>query len=366
MARNRLRIPLLALALSIAPALAAADTGNDPLGELEDRIAALDEATPGHLGVYIKRMSDGQVVAHEADRPWYLASTTKVPVAVAVLQRVEQGQLSLDTKLTLEESDYVDGSGRLLWIDPGATFTVGELLEEMLVHSDSTAADMLIRLLGEDDLNKQIRTRMVENGFGTLTTILQVRYDAYAELHTGVTRLDNMDFVRLKNAAPGPDRLEALRKTLDVPPEELRLPSIEAAFENYYERKRNSGTLTAFGRLLERLVGGELLSPPNTQRLLGWMEAMDTGEHRIKAGLPADVRFAQKTGTQLARICNVGVIRSTPGPDSGDDGDRSIVIAACMEKFPDFDQAEATLARVGEAVAETLLQAENKTAGWKK
>src|SRR5690606_12427278 len=111
---------------------------------LQERIALLDQRTPGELGVYIKHLGDGRELTHQADRYWYLASAIKALVAVVVLQRVDAGELSLDDELTLRETDKVDGAGALVWEEPGRRYSIRTLLHEMLQKSDSTAADMLI------------------------------------------------------------------------------------------------------------------------------------------------------------------------------------------------------------------------------
>ena len=316
----------------------AEDGWTSPLAE---EVSALDASTSGRLGVYVRRVSDGTAVSHRADRPWYLSSTTKVPVAIALLQQVEEGKLRLDKELTLRESDYVDGAGSLLWAEPGTTYTLQSLLDRMLRHSDSTATDMLIRLLGEDELNRRV-ARMVPRGFGPMTTILQVRYDVYAELLPGTDALSNMDVVRIQGAGGREERLQALVEALGADPAELRAPDLESAFERYYERGINAGTLEAFGLLLQRLVEGDLLTPAHTKLLLELMEDITTGDKRIQAGLPDNIGFAQKTGTQIGRACNVGILE--PRGDA-------VVVAACVEKYDSQPEAEDTLRRLG-----TLLQ----------
>lgn len=343
--RSRAAVLLTGILLA-APALPAS-SGSDWDSMLSERISGIDRETPGNLGVYVKHLGDGRTLNHSADRHWYLSSTTKVPVAIALLQQVEEGLVSLDETLILQESDYVDGAGDLLWQEPGGHFTLRTLLEKMLTDSDSTATDMLIRMMGEDELNHRVRTRMVPDGFEPLTTILQVRYDAYAELHPSVAGLSNMDFVRLKVASPGQERLQALVDQLPVGLHELQAESIEEAFERYYQRNLNSSTLEAFGLLLERLVRGELLSEAHTDLVLGLMENISTGDHRIKAGLPQDTPFAQKTGTQVQRACNVGVIH--PRSDQAED---AVVVAACVEGYDNISDAEQIFQQVGTSIGD--------------
>src|SRR5690606_26021506 len=140
----------------------------------------------------------------------------KVPVAIAVLEEVDAGRLSLDEERVLARTDFVDGAGDMLQHDPGARFSIATLLEKSLRDSDSTATDMLIRRIGEDHLNARIAA-WTGGGFGPVTTILQVRYDAYGPLHPGVAGLDNMQLVALRNADAGEPRLQALASALGVP-----------------------------------------------------------------------------------------------------------------------------------------------------
>jgi beta-lactamase class A len=239
----------------------------------------------------------------------------------------------------LQKSDYVDGAGELQRTKPGTKFTLRALLERMLVHSDSSATDMLVRLIGPDYLNG-----FLGEGFGDFTTILQVRYDAFGELHPKAKGLSNIDFLELKRAKKLDARLGLFLGRLGLKGEELSAPSIEEAFERYYRRGLNSSSLVAYGELLEKLVRGELLNAEHTKMVLGFMKKITTGERRLKAGLPKGTEFAQKTGTQIGRICNMGVVNPSGS---------ALAVAACVEKFKSQAEAEDLLKRVGEALAES-------------
>src|SRR5688572_26764495 len=103
--QTSLLLSLLACsACSRADAPSAASWSN----QLETRIAAIDDRTPGEMGVYMKRLGDGSELDHEAGRRWYLSSTVKIPVAIAVLQAAQEKRLSLDEELPLRETDFVD------------------------------------------------------------------------------------------------------------------------------------------------------------------------------------------------------------------------------------------------------------------
>lgn len=351
----------IATVLLLASALGLAGCHREPPGPVEEQrrqadatwiapldaaIGRIDHAMPGDFGVFVSRFGDAAgTLDRGADRAWYLSSTIKVPVAIAVLEAVDAGRLSLDEALVLAGSDYVDGAGDLLHHDPGAHLSIATLLEKSLRDSDSTATDMLIRRIGEDHLNQRIGN-WIGDGFGPVTTILQVRYDAYGPLHPGVADLDNMQMLSLRNAEAGEPRLQALAQLLDVSRSELRTDSLQAAFDTYYAGGNNSATLSAFARLIERVLAGELLTPDSTDLLLSHMRAITTGDSRISAGLPTGTDFAQKTGTQLGRACNVGVIDAEHGTDG------ATVVVACAEDFEDLAQAEQAFVALGRALGE--------------
>ena len=318
---------------------------------LAERVERIDQSMPGELGVYVERLGEDRgVLDRGGDRRWYLSSTIKVPVAIAVLEQVDEGKIGLQDERVLAESDFVDGAGDLIWQKPGSRYAVAELIEKSLQDSDSTATDMLIRLVGERQLNQRIQA-WSGGGFGPLTTIQQVRYDAYGAAHPGVAKLSNMDLVKLRNAEAGEPRLQALAQALGVPRSELKADSLDALFEDYYRRGDNSATLQAFATVLEKLAAGELLSTESRQRLLGHMRQISTGARRIQAGLPDGTDFAQKTGTQIARACNLGIINA----DRGRNG--AVIVVACAERFNALGEAEQAFEQLGKALAEVGLSA---------
>lgn len=316
--------------------------------ELSRAIAGIDRDMPGELGVYIAHLGNGTQVRHQSDRDWYLASTIKIPLAIALMRRAEQGELSLDEELELADSDYVDGSGGLLWEKPGVRLTLAELNQRSVRDSDSTATDMLIRRLGPEVLDRELREILDADRLGSITTILQVRYDAWGEVHPNVHSMSNRDFIELSTEGGVEDRFRALLEKIGIEPDQARVDSGAEAFDRYYARGLNSGSLEAFGRLLKRLVNGQLLDPEHTDLLLGYMESVTTGDRRIKAGLPERARWAHKTGTQIARSCNVGILNPHQPEDA-------VVVAACAENYENLGQAEKAYEKLGRALSEAGL-----------
>lgn len=311
---------------------------------LEEKIQTIDDGFSGNIGIYIKDLGSGEVINHNTERNWYLASTIKIPLGIAILQKVEEGELSLDDTLVLRESDFVDGSGDLMYQQPGTEYTVLELLRRTIRESDSTATDMLIRLLGEDTFNHQVAGEIAGQDMGYITTIMQVRYDAYSEIHRNAKNLSNLDIVALKEITPLTARYNELLKLLAIDPLETTVQSIPAALERYYERGFNSGSLKTMGTILERLQNGDYLNSEHTDLLIDIMKGVSTGDRRIKAGLPDQAEWAHKTGTQIGRSCNVGIVYpQNHGP---------VVIAACAEKYNELREAEEAFQKIGRLVTE--------------
>lgn len=307
--------------------------------DLRKEIKKIDENFEGDIGLVIKDLRTGKKLEYNADEKWYLSSTMKVIVALSLMEEVEKGRIHLTQKVTLKEKNFVDGGGPLMWTEPGKQFSVGYLLKVMLRESDNTAADLLIGLIGPDELNRDFKKFLP--GAGTATSLLEVRYLSYSELHPRARSLSNMDFVQLKNL-PLEKRHIAFAEKIKVPITSLKYKNLEDAQEKYYTHGYNTAPLKSYVELLEKLEEGELLSKTNTQLLLTHMKEMKTGDHRIKAGLPSGLVFMQKTGTQINRACNVGLIRRESASKS------DIALAVCVKKESESVSSNEVFKKIGE------------------
>ncbi len=317
------------------------------LGRQVDRI---EKATPGQLGVYVKRLDTGEVFAHQADRPWYLASSAKLPIAIAVLQEVEAGRLREDQELAVQDGDKVDGSGGVVWQDNGTRHDVQGLLRRMLMESDNTAANMLLRSAGPDVVARRARSLLGPRA-GRITDFAEVRYGVYAEFHPDARKLSHTDLVRIAGAPQGPRRVQALARALDMPQAELQVKTMDEAYARFYRRGDNTAPLADYGALLERLVRGQLVNAAHQQQLYKDLKFDTYDAYRLEAGLPRTVRFIHKTGTQFQRACHMGVI------DPQDGGRRAIVVATCAEGLDEQKQAGRAFEALGRAITQTAIKA---------
>lgn len=337
----------MAAALLIAPTQTFAQEGFSWAEDFLERVAKVDEQTSGELGVYLKDLDSGVSASYHGDEFWYLASTIKVPVAIAIMRRIDQDTMSLDTQVKLLESDYVDGAGPTNSHGPGTLLSVRYLMDQMLIHSDNTATDMLISLVGLEAVNA-VTQELVPEGLGPITRLADVRRLIYSELHPQAQELSGRDFLRLKQQPSEAGRKKILANLLKLPSTDLKQISLNEAYARYYATPYNSGTLQAYGDLLTALVEGRALSQASTEYVISVMARVATGAQRIKAGLPPTVNYAHKTGTQVARICDVGLISPPPYKPLAADG--RIVVVACVRGAASTAKAERALRGTGEAI----------------
>lgn len=306
------------------------------------------------FGVYVQDLDSGQSMSFHGDERWYLASSVKVPVAIAVLRGVERGDFTLETPLTLRAGDYVDGAGTTNRQPVGAALTVRWLLEQMIIYSDNTASDMLIGLVGIRDVNA-VTQALVPQGLERITSLADVRRQAYGHLAPEADHLSGHDFLQLKQQRTEADVKATLARLLHLPEARLRPLSLTEAYEAYYADGLNSGRLDAYAALLTQLVKGQALNTQHTAYLLDVMERVKTGPRRIKAGLPTGARFAHKTGTQRARTCDSGLVTMPHRPH-----DRRVIVVACTRGEPSTARSDRALRHVGIALCQSGLLSDGK------
>ena len=117
--RRALLLSALASMAHVAPA--AAQAGDPGLARLETELTRLSSIAGGKVGVGIHHLETGRQLYLNADEPFPMASTFKVPVAYQLFTLVDQGKVRLDSMITVQPQDLHPGSGTLssLFDDPG-------------------------------------------------------------------------------------------------------------------------------------------------------------------------------------------------------------------------------------------------------
>ena len=140
-------IRILSLLPVFAICLLGADAGTDRLQSEIERLAKITDGVVGVSALHIE--SNRRLTLNGEDR-FPMASSYKIPIAVQLLARVDRGEVRLDQMVTIEPHDLHPGSGTLtsLFNQPGVSLSVRNLLELMLLISDNSATDIVMRLAG--------------------------------------------------------------------------------------------------------------------------------------------------------------------------------------------------------------------------
>lgn len=258
---------------------------------LEEEWARLEPLSGGSLGLAAVHLETGRTAFLHPDDPFPMASTYKVPIAVELLRRVDEGEFGLDRMVEVEPSDLSPGSGVLsrLFDDPGVSLSVLNLLELMLLISDNSATDLCLRAAGGGE---RVTARMRELGVEGVRVARST-----ADLITNYV-----------GAADLPPRAERTRATYT---EHYGLVSDEAraaARSGFESDPRDTATPRGMADLLMKIWNGEGLSKSSRDLLIDIMERCETGAGRLKGMLPEGTVVAHKTGTIGRTTNDVGIV----------------------------------------------------------
>ncbi len=315
---------------------------------LQPQMTKITKEFDGRLGVFVKDLNTQITFSLYGDVWWYLASGTKLFVLIEVVRQIDAGKIQYDQPVTVNKSDYRDGAGRTNWLQPGSVTTVRFLMEQMMMESDNAATDLLIQLVGLESIRENLKVVTDPAHMGAVTTMLDVRKLAYAGLHPNALKLSNMDFFELKKAKTDQQKLEKFIEFAGVTKKELKAKSVDESFTQYYRQDFNSGTLVEFASVLERLAQGKVINARRSAEILELMAKCQTGKTRLQAGLPANVTWMHKTGTQRERICDLGIVQ-VPAPTEGGPVGR-VAIAVCASGFKSSTDADRAMKKTAEAM----------------
>lgn len=130
---------------------------------LRDYLNDTYESDPG-VSVYFEYLSTGSNIVISKDAEFYPASLLKVPVAMAVAKKIEQGEWKWSNELVLMSADKDDKFGTLYKKPSNSTYTIEELVRRSLSDSDNTAHFILVRNLEIEEM-KDVYDHMGLKGF---------------------------------------------------------------------------------------------------------------------------------------------------------------------------------------------------------
>ena len=107
----------------------------------------------GKVGVYFEYLPSGTSIGVNDREEIILASLSKVPVVIAILKKVERGQMSLADMLVVKKEHLNQEFGTLWKRGEGTRLSVAELIRLTLTESDNTASTVLRSQLQGQELN---------------------------------------------------------------------------------------------------------------------------------------------------------------------------------------------------------------------
>ena len=260
------------------------------LQRLEMEIGRAAKLAEGTVGVSALHFESGVRISFNARERFPMASTYKIPIAVQVFTLVDRRELSLDRMIEVKQKDLHPGSGILAAFlnKPGLILSVRNLLELMLLVSDNSASDLLLRLAGGP---QAVTERMRSLGLADLALnrpTVQLLADSAGYVLPPEEEWTPEMFKKLYEGTTKESRKEAARR--------------------FQEDLRDTATPENMVSLIEKGYRGGVLSPETQTMLFGILERCQTGKNRIPGLLLPDTVVAHKTGTISGTASDVGLI----------------------------------------------------------
>ncbi len=183
------------------------------LKQNEQALLKLISSGEGTYGVSIYHFETKECFEYHLDELFYSASIIKVPIMAAVFAHAAEGKCSLSDKIQVREEDIVPGDGIIKYLSPGIEWTIHDLIVLMIIESDNTATNVLIDLVGID----QINTYMKEWGFDQshLHHKLQIKAGRDPEKMNVITAHEMNGFLK-KIAVGSVVSLNSCKKMIDI------------------------------------------------------------------------------------------------------------------------------------------------------
>jgi beta-lactamase class A len=251
---------------------------------LERRLARIASLAQGRVAMTALHLASGRSISIDGSARVPAASLVKLPIAVAVLSRVDRGEFSLDTRIGVDVEDARPGT-RALPRPPAQglhTVSVREIVEAMLIRSDNGASDLALRIAG---------------GVGAV----RARLEALGITGFGIDRsigalLADLEGVESERANCAKEQWRTLTAALPI---ETRRAAMNRLL---HDDARDTCTADATVRLLAAIHCGAALSAESTRLLLDTMVRCRTGKHRLKGLLPPDAVVPHKTGSLTSSL----------------------------------------------------------------
>ncbi|WFA10057.1 serine hydrolase [Tissierella sp. Yu-01] len=121
------------------------------LNRLDKDIFSTLSDLDGIVGLYFEDLNSGKKITINADLEFSAASTIKIPLVTLLFKKAQKGEINLNEKVIIDESNRVGGSGIIKELDSDYTPTIIDLAKLAIVLSDNVATNQLIDIVGGAD-----------------------------------------------------------------------------------------------------------------------------------------------------------------------------------------------------------------------
>ncbi len=225
--------------------------------QLESSIRELAMSFQGDIGIYIKNLKTGASVEINSDSIFPTASIVKIPILLAVFDKIEKGELHYREPLIYRDSIKYGGSGIMQFFKDSTQTDLSTLIALMLSYSDNTTSLWNQALAGG---GAQINEVMEQLGYNN-------------------TRVNS------------------------------RTPGRESIWEKY---GWGQTTPKEMADILERLNNKELISPAASEQMYRLLSNTFYTDYAL-AGIPAGINVASKQGMVDASRSEVFLVNSPQG-----------------------------------------------------
>ncbi len=293
---------------------------------LQDSVRAQLDRLPARSSIYAVDLKSGDTIAVRPDQPMNTLSVIKLPVMVAAFRDAEAGKLNLDERYTIRPEDLRRGSGLLQTFAPGLQPTWRDIITQMIVTSDNTATDLMIRRVGMGRVNALLDTLGLKQTRLRATT---------GQLFRGVWVLAN----------PANDTMSDRTVFLRGFPSDSLAARRSFAFEGDSTKWLGRSTAREMTGLLRQLYEGKLANAADTKAMMGiLLEQFYSSRLPRRIDFRADV--AHKTGDWPPYAGNdVGIILYPGGP--------VVVSVFTNQNRGSFYDLEETIGRIAEELIDS-------------
>lgn len=284
------------------------------------------DALTAKASVYAKHVPSGKTIAVRADVPMNTLSVIKVPIMILAFRDAEAGRIDLAKRYTIRAEDRRRGSGLLQTFDLGLAPTYRDIIEQMIITSDNTATDIMIRTVGRDRVNAML----AELGFKE------------TRLNRSTGELFREVFIA---ADPGNASMTDRQVYERGSPNDSGAAARSFRFEGDSTKWLGRTTAREMAVMMEGILNATYASRASSDAMIGILQRQFYTS-RIPRRIQFRARVAHKTGDWPPIAGNdVGIIFYPGGP--------AVMSVFTNQNTGNFVELEATLGRIAERIVDS-------------